>query len=104
MADAAGLFSLKLCGGSVALFRGGGFSLGAFRSSHGRESRSVSARQEIRGSVAERSEVNSDCESTFIDDGVNIAGTMQDANDDDFVGPWKVVDRVLLTEDNAQIR
>ena len=56
------------------------------------------------GGVAERSEVNSDCESTFIDDGVNIPGTMQDANDDDFVGPWKVVDRVLLTEDNAQIR
>jgi hypothetical protein len=58
----------------------------------------------LRGGVAERSELNSDCESTFIDDGVNIAGTMQDANDDDFVGPWKVVDRVQLTEDNAQIR
>jgi hypothetical protein len=84
--------------------RMGRFPLGAFPSGHGHESRSVSARQEIRGSVAERSELNSDCESTFIDDGGNIAGTMQDANDDDFVGPWKVVDRVLLTEDNAQIR
>jgi hypothetical protein len=44
-----------------------------------------------------------DGKPTFIGDGVNIAGTVQGANYDDFVGTGKVVDRVFLVEDDAQI-
>jgi hypothetical protein len=44
-----------------------------------------------------------DGKPTSIGDGVNIAGTVQDANNDDFVGTGKVVDRVFLVEDHAQI-
>jgi hypothetical protein len=45
----------------------------------------------------------SDSKSTFIGDGGNIAGTMQYANDDDFVGTGEIIDRVFLVEDHAQI-
>ena len=92
------------CPGRSALLRG----WGDFLWGHSRLAMATnpvpSPLDRTRGSVAERSKLNSDCKSTFIGDGGNIAGTMQDADDDDFVGPWKVIDRVLLIEDNAQIR
>ena len=45
----------------------------------------------------------SDGKPSFIGDGVNIAGTVQDTNNDDFVGTWKIVDRIFLLEDHPQI-
>jgi hypothetical protein len=36
--------------------------------------------------------------SAVLRDGNNIAGTVQDANDDDFFGTWKVIDRILLVK------
>lgn len=43
-------------------------------------------------------------ESALAGDGRNIAGAMQDTNNNDFIGMGKVIDRVLLIEEHAQIR
>jgi hypothetical protein len=45
----------------------------------------------------------SDCKSTFVGHGSNIAGSMKDADNDDFVGARKIIDRVFLIEDHTQI-
>jgi hypothetical protein len=45
----------------------------------------------------------SDRKSTFVGNGGNIAGTMQDADDDDLVWTGQIIDRVFLVEDYAQV-
>ena len=41
--------------------------------------------------------------TTLIRDGRNIPGAVQNADDDDFVFAWKVVDRILAVKDHAQV-
>ncbi len=44
-----------------------------------------------------------DGESALLSDGRNIAGAMHDTNNNDFVWMGKVIDRVLLIKEHAQI-
>lgn len=43
----------------------------------------------------------SDCNPTLLGDGSNIAGAVQDADNDDFVDARKIIDRVLRVKDYA---
>jgi hypothetical protein len=45
----------------------------------------------------------SDCKSAFVGDGGNIAGTMQDSDDDDLIWTGQIIDRVFLVDEYAQI-
>lgn len=55
------------------------------------------------GSGRRRSPTKSNYESTFISYRRNVARTMQNADNDDFVWTGYVIDSVLLVEDHAQI-
>jgi hypothetical protein len=43
-------------------------------------------------------------ESAFSGDGYNVAGTVEDANNHNLIGPGKVIDCIFPAEDHAQVR